>query len=109
MVQTRLEQERLLKNIDERFNNQSIDMNNLNDKPFIVGWYPEQYCKLEHLGNWEFKVLESVKMKVRVGENFYASNFYVGETNPNNIFPTIIAEGFDYGSEEDNISDRKLC
>lgn len=45
-------------------------------KEITIGWYPDKYCKLkkgEH--PYEFRVLESVGLRKKVGNVFYAPGF----------------------------------
>ena len=60
---------------------------------FILGWYPEKYCTLEYLGEFEFRVLESKGLKKQRGETFFSSlGFKLSLNNDENGYPAILIE-----------------
>lgn len=43
-----------------------------------LGWLPDRYCLVRHVGNGRFVVDEAVNCKLRVGDTFWAQLFCVG-------------------------------
>lgn len=40
-----------------------------------IGWYPNRYCKIKYLGNYQFEVVECKGMNKSKGEKFTAKRF----------------------------------
>ena len=67
-----------------------------------IGWYPKKYCRLESLGNFGFKVVESYGMKSKCGRIFETSGFRLFPGNNNKaVLPEVIIEPLHEYQEEE--------
>lgn len=64
----------------------------LEGETFYIGWYPQKYCKLKFLGEYSFEVVESCRMRSKVGQIIETSGFCLAPTSERYIFPEVIIE-----------------
>lgn len=55
-----------------------------------IGWYPQKYCRLEYLGEYTFKVVESCGMKSEAGRIFETSGFCLASASSKSTYPDIL-------------------
>jgi hypothetical protein len=85
---------------------------NLNED-LCIGWYPDKYCVLRYLGDYEFEVIENYEMRSEIGRKFYTVGFelecadYKHIRDVDDIYPGIIIQPFlDDDPDWQNIKER---
>lgn len=72
----------------------------LEGETVYIGWYPQRYCKLKFLGEYSFEVIESCRMRSKVGQVFETSGFRLAPTSDRYTFPEVIIEPlYEYQTE----------
>lgn len=72
----------------------------LEGETVYIGWYPQRYCKLKFLEEYSFEVVESCRMRSKVGRIIETSGFRLAPTSDRYTFPEVIIEPlYEYQTE----------